>query len=120
MEPGSDVDLLQLGTLQDVSDPVAMIGGLRDDLWLGEANLQEIDRLESLSGQARIDGAVAFARRLVDEESLILPTGYPVFPFVVSERIGCGFVQPAIGAVNLLGLCTKVGAEAPSSASPAP
>ncbi len=50
-----------------------------------------------------------------------MPTGYPVLPFFVSERIGCGFVQPAIGAVDLLSLCIKAGAATPtSSASPAP
>jgi ABC-type transport system substrate-binding protein/class 3 adenylate cyclase len=121
LEPGSDIDLLNLGSGTDLPDPVALIGGLRDNPWLGEANLEELHRLEGLSGQARLDGAVAFAHRLVDEEALIVPTGYPVLPFFVSERIGCGFVQPAIGAVDLLSLCIKAGAATPtSSASPAP
>lgn len=121
MEPGSDIDILQLGTGTDLPDPVSLIGGLRDNTWLGMANLDELDRLEGLSGQDRIDGAVAFARRLVDEEVLVLPTGYPVYPFFISQRIGCGFVQPAIGAVDLLSLCIRDGAATPtSSANPAP
>jgi hypothetical protein len=106
-EPGSDVDLLALDSWTDIPDPVALMGGLREIPWLGEANLNELDRLGSLSGQARIDGAVAFAQRVVDEQALILPSSYPVYPFYVSERIGCGFVQPAIGAVDLLSLCIK-------------
>ena len=121
MEPGSDIDILQLGTGTDWPDPVSLIGGLHDDVWLGAANLGELDRLEGLSGQDRIDGALAFAHRLVDEEALVLPTGYPVYPFFMSQRIGCGFVQPAIGAVDLLSLCLRDGAGAPtSSASGAP
>ena len=104
LDPGSDIDMLQLGTGTDWPDPVSLIGGLHDNSWLGEANLEELNRLEALSGQARLDGAVALAHRLVDEQALILPTGYPVYPFFMSERIGCGFVQPAIGAVDLLSL----------------
>jgi hypothetical protein len=38
----------------------------------------------------------------------------------MSERIGCGFVQPAIGAVDLLSLCITDDAATPtSSANPA-
>lgn len=121
LEPGSDVDLLALGSGTEVPDPVALIDGLEEDTWLGEANMAELARLRGLTGQSRIDGAVAFARRLVHEEALVLPTGYPVYPFFVSERIGCGFVQPAIGAVDLLSLCVKNGAATSTpSVSPAP
>lgn len=104
---GSAVDLLALGSGTDYPDPVSLIGGLHDDVWLGKATLRELQRLQGLSGQARSDGAAALAHRVVDEEALVLPTGYPVYPFVTSARIGCGFVQPAIGAVDLLRLCLK-------------
>jgi len=121
LEPGSEIDLLQLGLFTDVADPVALLGGLREDAWLGDAVFDELTRLEGLTAQARIDGAVALARLLVDEDALILPSGYPVLPFFISERIGCGFVQPAIGAVDLLSLCIKDSGAAPtSSASPTP
>ena len=121
LEPGSDVDLLHWGGGSDFPDPVALIGSLHEVPWIGKTNLDELARLGGLSGQARIDGAVAFAHRLVDEEALILPTGYPVYPFFMSERIGCGFVQPAIGAVDLLSLCIEDGSATPtSSATPAP
>ena len=121
LEPASDVDLLQLGLFTDMADPVGLLGGLREDAWLGDALFDELVRLEGLSGQPRIDGAVALAKRLVEDEALILPTGYPVYPFFISERIGCGFVQPAIGAVDLLSLCIEDGVATPtSSASPAP
>jgi ABC-type transport system substrate-binding protein len=116
LEPGSDIDLLLLGSGSDIPDPVALIGGLRDLPWIGEANLAELDHLEGLTGRARIAGAVSYARRLVDEQSLILPIQYPIFAFYMSERIGCGFVQPAIGAVDLLSLCLK---DEPSASAPA-
>jgi ABC-type transport system substrate-binding protein/class 3 adenylate cyclase len=118
LDPGSTVDLVGLGSGTDHPDPVALIGGVRD-AWIGKANIRELDRLERLSGQARIDGAVAFAHRLVDEQALVLPTGYPVYPFFLSERIGCGFIQPALGAVDLLSLCVKDAAVAPAP-SPSP
>jgi ABC-type transport system substrate-binding protein/class 3 adenylate cyclase/streptogramin lyase len=116
LKPGSAVDLLNLGSGADYPDPVALIGGLGDDAWLGKANLRELARLRTLSGRARIDGAVAFAHRLVEEAWLVMPTGYPIYPFFVSERIGCGFVQPAIGTVDLLSLCIRGGAVTPSAA----
>ena len=78
---------------------------------------------EDLSGQARIDAAAAFAHRIASEETLVVPYGYGVEPFFISERIGCGFVQPAIAAVDLLSLCVEDGTAALSpspgtSASP--
>jgi ABC-type transport system substrate-binding protein/class 3 adenylate cyclase/streptogramin lyase len=120
LDPGSAVDLLNLGSSTDDPDPVSLIGGLHDDVWLGKATLRELERLQGLSGQARIDGAAALAHRVVDEEALILPTGYPVYPFLTSARIGCGFVQPAIGAVDLLGLCLKGGSAVPSTTGSPP
>jgi hypothetical protein len=88
--------------------------------WIGEENRLELDSLHGLRGEDRIDGAVAFADRIVDEEFLAIPTGYPVFPFFVSERIGCGFVQPAIGAVDLLSLCIDDERTPASSAGASP
>lgn len=120
LEPGSEIDLLPFWTGADVPDPVALISGLRDVPWIGEENLAEMDRLDGLRGQSRIDGAARFAEQIVDEEVLVIPTGYPVFPFFVSERIGCGFVQPAIGAVDLLSLCIEEEGMPGSSGSDAP
>jgi ABC-type transport system substrate-binding protein/class 3 adenylate cyclase len=116
----ADVDLYASGTGSDFPDPVGLMGGLHDVAWIGAANLAELDRLNTLSGQARIDGAAAFARRVSDEQALILPTSSGVLPFFISERIGCGFVQPAIGALDLLSLCIKDAATPTSSASPPP
>ncbi len=117
LDAGSTVDLLNWGTGTDYPDPVAFLGGLRADPWIGKANLADLDRLQTVSGQARIDGAAALARRLVDE-AIVLPHGYPVTPFFMSERIGCGFVQPALGSVDLLSLCVKPGAGGAPAPSP--
>jgi ABC-type transport system substrate-binding protein/class 3 adenylate cyclase len=120
LDPDSEVDLLPIGTGTDVPDPRALIGGLRDVAWIGADNLAELDRIESLVGEDRIEGAVAIARRLVDEEHLVIPTHYPIFAFLVSERIGCGFVQPAIGAVDLLSLCVEQNGTPASSVGASP
>jgi hypothetical protein len=90
---------------------------LADVGWLGKSNLDELARLNTLSGQDRIDGAVAFANRLVKDDYLIVPFSSPLYPFFISDRIGCGFIQPALGAVDLLSLCLKDGAAA---ATPTP
>lgn len=120
LEADSEIDLLLFGTGSDVPDPVALIGGLQDVPWIGEDNLAELDRLAGLVGEDRIQGAVALAERLADEESLAIPTSYPVFAFFVSERIGCGFVQPAVGAVDLLSLCVEEDGAPVSSAEASP
>lgn len=106
-EAGSGVDLLLFGIGTDIPDSVELLSGLRENAWLGDDTMSELTRLEGLSGAARSDGAIAFARQLVDEEFLVVPIGYPAFPMFLSERIGCGFVQPAIGAVDLLSLCVE-------------
>ncbi len=112
-------DLVPLFSGSDLPDPAAVIDGMRDDLWLGEANLRELDRLQGLSGEARIDDTAAFAHRIASEETLVVPYGHDVVPFFVSERIGCGFIQPAIAAVDLLSFCVEDGAAA-SAPSPGP
>jgi ABC-type transport system substrate-binding protein/class 3 adenylate cyclase len=113
--PGSSFDLVPIGLGTAYPDPVWLMIDLGGVPWLGEANLADLRRLQGLDGQARIDGAAAFARRVVDEEALVLPTGYPVYPFFISDRLGCAFVQPALGGVDLLSLCAKDGAATPST-----
>ncbi len=107
LDPGSDIDLLEFGTGSEFPDPAAFLHGLQENGWLGEANLRELARLNDLAGEARVRGAAALARRIVDEQFLVVPYGHPVYPFFIGDRIGCGFVQPAIGAFDLLSLCVK-------------
>ena len=54
------------------------------------------------------------------DDNVVVPIGYGVYPFYISDRIGCGFVQPAIGAVDLLSLCVKDGSNASPVPSPSP
>ena len=75
-----------------------------------QARRREIQRIRTLDGQTRIDAAMTLDRRIVDDDATVIPYGYPEYPNYFSERIGCGFVQPAIGAVDLLSLCRKGGA----------
>jgi class 3 adenylate cyclase len=114
--PGSEADLVVWGTGNfDTPDPVDHLGGLHDVAWVGSDNLAELDRLDGLSGQDRVDGAVAFAHNLVNEQFLVVPLQHPVFPFYISERLSCTFIQPALGAVDLLSLCPKDAGATPSS-----
>ena len=120
-DPGSDIDLVQIGTGSDYPDPGAFLGGLFDDVWLGSDNLAELDGIRRLYGDERTQAAAAFADRLVKEDYLIIPTGHQLQTYYLSERLGCAFIQPAIKMVDLLRLC--VGEEqpaAPSSPTPAP
>lgn len=106
-EPKNQIDLLSGNLDTDYPDPVALMGLLRDAAWLPKADLAELDRIDSLDGQARIDAAVAFAKRIADDNNWVVPFGYPVYPFYLGKTVGCGYVQPAIGAVDLLSLCRK-------------
>lgn len=119
-DTGSDIDLLNWGSGSYFSDPVGLLQGLHDVSWIGKANLDELTRLESAGEQDRIDGSVALAHQLVDTQFLVVPTGYSVYPFFTSERIGCGFVQPAVSGVDLLSLCVKDGSTASPAPSPSP
>jgi ABC-type oligopeptide transport system substrate-binding subunit len=103
----SRIDLVGIGTGSDFADPVDVLDGLHEDTWLGSAALHRLDRLGLLSGQARADEAAKFVRQLVERDALVVPYSHQVYPMYVSERIGCGFVQPALGAVDLLSLCIR-------------
>jgi hypothetical protein len=117
--PVSTIDLFEAGVDAEFPDAGTLIRDLADRSWIGPANAREIDRVRTLVGLPRIDGLTALAGRVVDDSALVIPYGNSTFPNYFSERIGCAFVQPAIGAVDLLSLCIK-GASGGSSASPAP
>jgi ABC-type transport system substrate-binding protein len=106
-QSGADVDLVALSTDSGNPDPVGLLGGLREDAWLGDAILRTLARLGNVSGQTRIDQAARFADEVVHQQALVIPYARPIYPFYVADRIGCGFVQPAIGAVDLLSLCIR-------------
>ncbi len=117
-EPGSDIDLLGLGSGTRRSGSLALLGGLHDIPWIGEANLRRArpprrpERAGANRGRSRLCPHCSSTRR-----RWFCRPGTPSSSFFVSDRIGCGFVQPAIGAVDLLSLC--VGDEA-AAASPSP
>ncbi len=115
----AQADILEEYTQSDFGDPVDVLVDVGASGWIGRAEVDELARLNTLDGQARTDGAVAFAERLTTTKHLVVPFGYPTYALYLGDRIGCGFVQPAIGAVDLASLCVKSGAPSPSS-SPAP
>jgi ABC-type transport system substrate-binding protein len=107
MEKKNKIDLLNGNLDTDYPDPVALMGRLRDTAWLPSADLAELARIGGLDGQARIDAAAALASRVTDDGTWVVPFGYPVYPLFLGKTVGCGYVQPAIGAVDLLSLCRK-------------
>ena len=106
-EPKNKIDLLNGNLDTDYPDPVALMGRLPDNAWVPKADLAELDRIGGLDGQARIDAAAALATRVADGGDWVVPFGYPVYPLYLGKTVGCGYVQPAIGAVDLLSLCRK-------------
>lgn len=104
---GSEIDILDGFLDTDGPEPAAFLSTIRQVPWLPDPILRELDEMDALVDPgARRDAAVALAARLVDE-GLAVPTDYPVYPMYIGDRVGCAFVQPAIGAVDLTTLCPK-------------
>lgn len=106
-DPQTEIDMFNGFLDSDYPDPVALLGRLAENDWIGEENLAELERLGTLSGKERIDAAAAFAARMSDAEAYAIPYAYPIYPMYLGEHVGCGFVQPALGAVDLLSLCLE-------------
>jgi len=119
-DQGSDVDLLPWGSGVDIPDAADLLGGLQDVSWLGKDILDQLTALQQASGPDRVAGMVALGKKLSDDDNVVLPIGYGVYPFFISDRIGCGFVQSAVGAVDLLSLCVKDASNASPASSPSP
>jgi ABC-type transport system substrate-binding protein len=106
-DPSSGIDLMFGFTDTDHPDPVAQFGWVREWIRLSQGDVAELDRLGAVSGRGRYEGAAALAAKITDTDYLAVPIGYPVYPLYLGEDVGCGFVQPAIGAVDLLSLCRE-------------
>jgi ABC-type transport system substrate-binding protein/class 3 adenylate cyclase len=119
LKRGSKIDLFEAGRWSDIPDFGSLIQGLGDASWIGPELVREVERVGTLGGQARLDAATSLARKVVDDDVLIIPYAYDIYSTLLSDQVGCAFVQPAIGAVDLLSLCIKDG-RGGSSASPAP
>ncbi|HLA16013.1 MAG TPA: ABC transporter substrate-binding protein, partial [Candidatus Limnocylindrales bacterium] len=119
-KPGAEIDIFEAGVDAEYPDAGTLLSDLADRSWIGPADAREIERVRNLTGQERFDGATTLARRIVDDSVLLIPYGYQVYPNYFSARIGCAFVQPAIGAVDLLSLCLRDGATASSPPPAAP
>ena len=120
LDVGGDIDIASWGTGGWAADPVTALGGLHAFGWLGKDTLGLLDQLSSETGPARVDGIRTLTHALTDEQFTIVPYGYHVFPFFTSDHVGCGFVQQAVGAVDLLSLCFKEGGAATASPPPSP
>ena len=115
MKTGSTIDLFEGGMGADVPDIGTMLRGLSDVTWLPRSTIDEIERIQALSGQARLDASYALARG-VTESAMVIPYGADTYVNYFGAGIGCAFVQPAIGAVDLLTLCKTIDPGQPSAA----
>lgn len=89
----------------DFPDPGTLLESIRLLPWTPTEVLDELDRVQSSGGEERVAAAAALGTRLSDEDFLAIPAAYPVYPMYIAEDVGCAFVQPAIGAVDLVQLC---------------
>lgn len=104
---GGDIDILDGFLDTDGPEPAAFMSTVRQVPWLPQAILDDLDAMDALTDPTeRRDAAVALADRLTDD-GLAFATDYPVYPMYIGEKVGCAFVQPAIGAVDLAALCPK-------------
>ena len=107
MRPEAAIDIFDAWVGTEYADAGTLIRDLGGRGWIRPADAREIQRVEALTGQARVDGAVALDRRVVDDAVLVIPYGHETYSNYFSAGIGCAFVQPAIGAVDLLSLCRE-------------
>lgn len=105
--PDTEINMFNGFLDTDYPDPIALMQRLGENGWIGDTNLAELARIETLSGQDRIDAAASLAARLSDGEAYAIPYAYPIYPMYLGENVGCGYVQPAVGAVDLLSLCRE-------------
>ncbi len=104
---GGEIDILDGFLDTDGPEPAAFMSTIRQVPWLPQPILDDLDAMERLTdATARRDAAIALAARLADE-GLAFGTDYPVYPIYIGEKVGCAFVQPSIGAVDLAALCPK-------------
>lgn len=85
----------------------AILGGAVPPSWFPEDVRGAALRVERLTGQARIEGAVELANRLVDDH-LVVPLGTLPRSTYVSDRFGC-LVYPPFGfGFDLVTVCPAV------------
>jgi len=105
-DPATELDMYAAYTSTEYPDAVSLLDGLRTTAWIGPEAMAELDRVSGLSGTERIQRVEALARD-ISADAIAIPVAYPIYPMYLGANVGCGFVQPAIGAVDLLSLCPE-------------
>ncbi len=104
---GSTIGLIEGVLDSDFPSAVDLLGALDFFAWLTPADSAELARIHGLDRDEGSRAAIALATKVDATEHLVIPYGYPVYPMFLGPHVGCGFVQPAIGAVDLSSLCRK-------------
>ena len=82
LDNANEIDMFNGFLDTDFPDPVSLLGNISDTDWIGETNLDELDRIRGLSGQERIDAAAAFATDVSNEQAFANSLRIPDIPDV--------------------------------------
>jgi ABC-type transport system substrate-binding protein/class 3 adenylate cyclase len=108
-EPGARFDVLDWGTEFPYPDPVSFLEQmlLRDVPagWLPTGIRERIERVNHLSGQARLEAAIRLADRLATEDVPVVVVGTAEGGTVIGPRLGCRVFPPFGFGVDLAALC---------------
>ncbi|HXJ66216.1 MAG TPA: ABC transporter substrate-binding protein, partial [Actinomycetota bacterium] len=106
--PGARVDLFEVTTFQDLSDPVAFLEGLMGGVpssWLPPSVGADLAALTPLTGSQRVGAAGDLAWRLASDQVPAAAFAYQVNGQFLSPRLGCRSFPPFGYGVDLAALC---------------
>jgi peptide/nickel transport system substrate-binding protein len=107
-KPGTPINMMFTRAVAEYPDPALILDEVMNASgWAGDARFAELEGIKHLTGRERLAGAAALAKELSDAD-LTLPVGDLADSTYLSDNVACGFVQPGIAAVDLLGLCPRV------------
>ena len=110
-KPGATFDLFNAYDTQDFADPATflttMFGQDVPDSWLPSSVRKELDRMSSLTGEARVAAAATLAARLATNELPATGFGYPVNGQFFSARVGCRVFPPFGYGIDLAAMCVN-------------
>ncbi|HYT81313.1 MAG TPA: BTAD domain-containing putative transcriptional regulator [Actinomycetota bacterium] len=106
--PGARFELFEVTTFQDLSDPVAFLGGLLEGVpssWLPPSVRGDLAALTPMTGPQRIAAAGDLAWRLAIDQVPAAAFAYQVNGQFFSPRLGCRLFPPFGYGVDLAALC---------------
>jgi ABC-type transport system substrate-binding protein len=106
--PGARLDLIEVTSFEDLSDPVAFLERLFGSVpswWLPPGVRGDLTALTTMTGSRRIAAAGDLAWRLANDQVPAAAFDYQVNGQVLSPRLGCRTFPPFGYGVDLAALC---------------